>query len=462
MTCKEGRNMTSRHGDSASAVLYFCSLAYSQPTPIGIAMLRVLLCLLFGLLLGFTLPAQAEKRVALVIGNGAYTNSPALSNPANDAAAVTASLKALEFDVTQVIDGNHRQMLDAMSAFGRAASGADVALVFYAGHGVQVSGRNWLLPVAATIGAETDLPAQAIRISDMMEVMETSGAALKLMILDACRNNPLPKAASRGASRGLARLEANTAGTMITFATAPGKTAADGLGKNSPFTAALVQHITTPGLEIRQLMGRVRETVYKSTGKQQLPWVNEALIGEFYFAGKDPNAVPVPVAPPKVVAVAKPQPQRSGLSEKEAFGLAQSLNTTGGWDAFLQQFPSGAYAAFATAARDKLTAPQPQNQTQQLAVVTPQATPAPASSGFLFPNSHRQRISPDQLNGLSKRQLRIARNEIFARRGRHFKSADLRRHFKQFSWYRPRTWNPRLNRVEKANVRLIKNTEKWR
>ncbi|NNF80448.1 MAG: hypothetical protein HKN05_20695, partial [Rhizobiales bacterium] len=151
-------------------------------------MLRSILIVLVWLALAASGPAQAERRVALVIGNGAYTNSPALNNPANDAAVVAASLKALKFEVIRLINGNHRRMLDAMAAFGRAASGADVALVFYAGHAVQVSGRNWLLPVASTISAETDLPAQAIRTSDIMEMMETSGAALKLMILDACRN----------------------------------------------------------------------------------------------------------------------------------------------------------------------------------------------------------------------------------------------------------------------------------
>ena len=418
---------------------------------------RVLFCLLVLVLLSFAAPAEAERRVALVIGNGAYTNAPALKNPVNDAAAVTASLKALNFAVTEVVNGTHRSMLDAMAAFGRAASGADVALVFYAGHGVQVAGRNWLLPVGSAISAETDLPAQAVRTGDIMDVMESSGASLKLMILDACRNNPLPTSASRGASRGLARVEARTAGTMITFATAPGDVAADGETANSPFTTALVQHITTPGLEIRQLMGRVRESVYKSTGKRQLPWVNEALIGEFYFAGKDPNATPIPVSKPKAITVVEAKPQATGPSEKEAFALAQSLNTTGAWDVFLKQFPNGPYAGFAAAARAKLTAPA-QNTAQTAAV---DAQPDP-SRGFLFPNSHRVRISPGQLEGLSKKQLRIARNEIFARRGRHFKSADLRRHFSQFGWYRPTTWNPRLNRIEKANVNLIKNTEQWR
>ena len=421
------------------------------------SMSRILLYLSILALLALAAPAHAERRVALVIGNGAYTKAPALKNPASDAAVVAASLKALKFKVTEVINGDHRRMLDAMSSFGRSASGADVALVFYAGHGVQVAGRNWLLPVGSNISAETDLPAQAVRTSDIMEVMEASGARLKLMILDACRNNPLPTSANRGASRGLARVEARTAGTMITFATAPGAVAADGDTANSPFTTALVQHITTPGLEIRQLMGRVRETVYKSTGKRQLPWVNEALIGEFYFAGKDPNATPVPVLKPKATTVVEAKPEATGPSEKEAFALAQSLNTIGAWDVFLQQFPSGPYAGFAAAAREKLASPA--QSTTQTAAAPPQANP---SEGFLFPDSHKVRITPGQLEGLSKKQLRIARNEIFARRGRHFKSADLQRHFGQFGWYRPRTWNPRLNRIEKANVNLIKNTEKWR
>ena len=406
-------------------------------------------------------PGLAEKRVAMVVGNGAYINAPALDNPANDAALIAESLTALGFEVTKVVDGDHRQMLDAMSAFGRSATGADVALFFYAGHGVQVGGRNWLLPVSSSIKAETDLPSQAIRTNDIMEVMEASGASLKLVLLDACRNNPLPKTASRGATRGLARLEARTAGTMISFATAPGDVAADGTGNNSPFTTALAQHIATPGLEIRQLMGRVREMVYKSTDKAQLPWVNEALIGEFYFAGKDPNAQPIPVAEPKAIVAV--QPKAEGPTEKEAFAMAQSINNKAAWDAFLGQFPGGAYAAFATAARDKLSAPAA-NQTAAVDNTPPAAAPPSAdrSVGFIFPDSGSRRIAQRELDALSKGDLRIARNEIFARRGRYFKSTDLKQYFSQFPWYQPHTWQPKINSIEKANVKLIKKVESWR
>lgn len=230
--------------------------------------------------------ALADGKVALVIGNGAYQSMPALANPSNDANLIAGKLAGLGFDVVRIIDGDRRAFRDGLTVFGRRAQGADVALVFYAGHGVQVNGRNWLLPVDAEIQASTDLPGQAVKADDLLEIMDVSGARLKLVFLDACRNNPLPRSLSRGTSNGLARLEANAAGMMIAFATSPGDVALDGAGSNSPFTEALARLIDTPDLEVRHLMGRVRESVYTSTGERQLPWLNEALIGEFYFGGK--------------------------------------------------------------------------------------------------------------------------------------------------------------------------------
>ena len=231
-------------------------------------------------------PALAGGKAALVIGNGAYKAMPSLRNPANDANLIAGKLTALGFDVVRIIDGDRAAFWSGLKTFGRKAQDADVALVFYAGHGVQVNGRNWLLPVDAEIEASTDLPAQALRANDLLEIMEASGARLKLVFFDACRNNPLPRSLSRGASNGLARLEANAAGMMIAFATSPGDVALDGSGQNSPFTEALARHIDTPDLEVRHLMGRVRESVYTTTGERQLPWLNEALIGEFYFGGR--------------------------------------------------------------------------------------------------------------------------------------------------------------------------------
>ena len=249
-------------------------------------------------------PAHAASdRVALVIGNGAYRTMSALRNPPNDANLMSAKLSGLGFDVVRLVDGDKTAFAAALTEFGRKAQGADVALVFYAGHGVQVNGRNWLLPVDADIIASTDLPGQAIKANDLLEIMDISGARLKLVFFDACRNNPLPRSLSRGTSNGLARLEANAAGMMIAFATAPGDVALDGTGDNSPFTEALARLIDTPDLEVRHLMGKVRESVYVSTGERQLPWLNEALIGEFYFGGKTDPGSTVSNAP-KVAAIA--------------------------------------------------------------------------------------------------------------------------------------------------------------
>lgn len=241
--------------------------------------------------------ALAAGKVALVIGNGAYRTMPALRNPANDATLIASRLSELGFDVVRIIDGDRQDFWDGLTDFGRRAQNADVALVFYAGHGVQVNGSNWLLPVDAEIQASTDLPAQAMKADDLLEIMHASGARLKLVFFDACRNNPLPRSLSRGAANGLARLEANAAGMMIAFATSPGDVALDGSGNNSPFTEALARLIATPDLEVRHLMGKVRESVYTSTGERQLPWLNEALIGEFYFGGRSgESAVAAPPA----------------------------------------------------------------------------------------------------------------------------------------------------------------------
>ncbi|WP_068418987.1 caspase family protein [Labrenzia sp. OB1] len=245
---------------------------------------------LFVMVFAMSSMAHAAGKVALVIGNGNYQSMPALASPSNDANLIAGKLSELGFDVVRVIDGDRQAFQDGLTRFGRGAQGADVALVFYAGHGVQVDGRNWLLPVDADILTATDLPGQAVKADDLLEIMEASRARLKLVFLDACRSNPLPRSLSRGTTNGLARLEANAAGMMIAFATAPDEIALDGSGSNSPFTEALARMIGTPDLEVRQLMGRVRDSVYTSTGERQEPWLNDTLIGEFYFGGKSEDS----------------------------------------------------------------------------------------------------------------------------------------------------------------------------
>ena len=250
--------------------------------------------------------ARAEKRVALVIGNGAYDNTSQLANPPNDAADMANALTGLGFDVVKVINGQKLEMERALRAFAKALDAADVALFFYAGHGLQVDGRNYMVPTNAAIESEQDLLFEAVDLGLPVNLMETSGARVNLVILDACRNNPLARSLARSirasgratpVGNGLAEI-AGAAGTLIAFATKPGATAADGEGRNSPFTSALLRWIATPGIEVRSMFGRVRETVFSETGKRQIPWVNEALLGDFYFAAPPATkmAEPAPAA----------------------------------------------------------------------------------------------------------------------------------------------------------------------
>jgi uncharacterized caspase-like protein len=236
--------------------------------------------------------------VALVIGNGAYTHVRALPNPPNDAHAIAKSLRDIGFSVSEGIDLDRATMQKTIRDFLREAVRAQVALVYYAGHGVQIDGRNFLVPVDIEIQAGG-------RMTDAMVDMDTIMAGLddqvrtNILILDACRNNPMAsRVASAEPSRAVeagsglaapASLGAGStlgAGTLIAFATAPGQVALDGEGANSPFSAALSRHIGTPGLEVQQMLTRVRSEVVAATKSKQVPWSNSSLLGEVYLVEK--------------------------------------------------------------------------------------------------------------------------------------------------------------------------------
>jgi tetratricopeptide (TPR) repeat protein len=240
----------------------------------------------------------AVRRVALVIGNGGYTHVKALPNPSNDARSIAKSLRAIGFTVSEGIDLNRAAMQNTIREFLREAATAQVAVVYYAGHGVQVDGRNYLVPVDVQFQSGS-------RMTDTMMDMDTIMAGLddqvrtNILILDACRNNPMAQqTASAGANRAIeagSGLAAPTslgagstlgAGTLIAFATAPGQVALDGEGANSPFSAALSRHIGTPGLEVQQMLTRVRAEVVAATKSKQVPWSNSSLLGEVYLAEK--------------------------------------------------------------------------------------------------------------------------------------------------------------------------------
>jgi uncharacterized caspase-like protein len=228
-------------------------------------------------------PALAEKRVALVIGNSAYQNVGRLTNPANDA-AITTIFKNANFDVVDSRrDLSTTEMRKALREFTTKARDADVAVVYYAGHGIEVDGTNYLIPVDAQLETDTDVFDETFPLDRVLVAVEPA-KQLRLVILDACRDNPFSKTmkrtlGSRAVGRGLAKVEPSSPNTMIAFAAKAGSTASDGDSKNSPFAAALVDHLTKPGLDLRKAFGFVRDDVLKATGNKQEPFVYGSLGG---------------------------------------------------------------------------------------------------------------------------------------------------------------------------------------
>jgi tetratricopeptide (TPR) repeat protein len=238
----------------------------------------------------------AGRRIALVIGNGAYAHVTALPNPPNDAHAVAKTLRDIGFEVTESINADHATLEKVTSNFIVGATGAKIAVLYYAGHGVQIDGHNFLVPVDIQHDSVPKLMAQMTDMDNLLAGLDDN-IRTNILIFDACRNNPFEKVADAGGSRsisisiGLASpgsLGAGAtagAGTLIAFATAPGKVALDGEGANSPFSIALTKFMPTPGVEVQQMLTRVRADVVAATDSKQVPWSNSSLLGEVYLAG---------------------------------------------------------------------------------------------------------------------------------------------------------------------------------
>ena len=265
-------------------------------------------------------PAVAAGRLALVMGNSAYRNAPALDNPANDAADLAQALRAIGFDVIETRDATREAMAGAVRDFSERIGTADVALFFYAGHGLQMNGENYLLPVDARIESAADVRFNTINLTDIQQEMEGGGRA-NIIMLDACRNNPFADKLARDhrgvTTRGLGRLEATGVGSLVVFSTQPNNVAFDGNGRNSPFTSALLKHIAAPGLEVRQMISKVRGDVLAATDQKQVPWDNSSLVGDVYLAGPTPSVAAAPTPAPAPVATAVPAAQTAMITPVE-------------------------------------------------------------------------------------------------------------------------------------------------
>ena len=268
-------------------------------------MLRLTGLILFVLAAMTGVAAGAESKAALVIGNGAYQALPVLNNPANDAADMAVALGRLGYKVTLVRDGDLATMTDGLRTFLHDAGHADSAVVYYSGHGMQVNGENYLLPVSARIRDQLDVDGQALSLSKLGGLLDAAAPKVKLFILDSCRDNPLLAAGNKslGGNKGLARVEiAGDGGTLVAYATRPGSVAADGAGRNSPFTTALLVRMAMPDVDIRRMFALVRKDVVDATSGAQVPLVDDGIIGDFSLGtgivADNPSPQPPLVQPP--------------------------------------------------------------------------------------------------------------------------------------------------------------------
>jgi hypothetical protein len=316
--------------------------------PAWLIIISVALCLA-------VLPVRAEKRVALVIGNAAYRDAP-LKNPVNDARAMAAKLKDLGFRVVQRENTTKLEMERAVADFGDLLDADTVGLVFYAGHGLQIDGRNYLVPIDARIASQTRVRLEAVDVDVLLEQMGAAGSRVNIVILDACRNNPFERR-FRSYEGGLAQINAPQ-GTLIAYATAPGKTAADGTGAHGLYTSELLRALDLPGLPVEEVFKRVRVQVSRASGGAQTPWEASSLIGSFSFREAAP--------------VASPGAPTSVDRELMFWSSIQASDDPAMFDAYLRQFPNG---TFAELARTKAAALR---QRKSVPAAAPVAAPAPA------------------------------------------------------------------------------------
>ena len=302
---------------------------------------KILICLVFTI---FYLPtAFAEKRTALVIGNASYRSSP-LKNPVNDATEITRYLKIYDFDVIEKRDATCKEMRRAIDLFYEKLKKTDVGLFYYAGHGIQLNGHNYLIPVDTNIVSESDVEFDSIDAGRVLGKMEDAGNRLNIVILDACRNNPFQRS-FRSTQSGLAQMDAPR-GSIVAYATAPGSVAVDGEGDHGLYTSNLIRNMQVPGLKIEDVFKRTRNDVEaesKALGILQTPWESSSLTGDFYFVTEINGAI---VDPPveKKIAV-----HQNGFPDKESLFWQSIMDSTDikMFDLYMQKYPQGTFLEIA-------------------------------------------------------------------------------------------------------------------
>lgn len=328
----------------------------------------------------------AAKRVALVIGNEAYENVERLRNPANDARALAKKLKSIGFDQVDLhLDLSAGKLRRTLGQFARVAAGAEVALVYFAGHGIEVGGANYVIPTDARLSHADDVEFEAVPLSSVLYALNRA-SKLKLVILDACRDNPFQNSmkksgATRSVGRGLARVKPTGGHTLVAYAAKEGTLAIDGAGNNSPFAAALVKHIATPSLDVRLVFGRVRDDVMRATGGKQEPFVYGSLPGSRLFlaaqTAQEADPKPAPAA-----NVANPQTNTQLAVELAYWNTIKESMNPAAVQSYLDRFPNGQFVVLAQLQLEKaLKTKVPKQNESEVAVLQPaKQTPPPTDT----------------------------------------------------------------------------------
>ena len=332
--------------------------------------------------------AIADQRVALVIGNSSYQHAPRLPNPVNDAAILTDTFRRSGFSMVEARnDLSATEMRRTLRDFAAKARDADIAVIYYAGHGIEIDGTDYLIPTDARLDSDSDVYDETVSLDRVLVAIEPA-RRLRLVILDACRDNPFSKTmkrtvASRSVGRGLAKVEPSSPNTLVAFAAKAGFTALDGSGKNSPFAIALANHLATPGLDLRKAFGYVRDEVLKATNNKQEPFIYGSLGGD-----------DVVLAP---LAAAAASPTASADSASRDYEFAERVGTREAWDFYIAAHPNGFYTDLAKAQRNKLAAAASRPAASADDNAKPPAKPddKKSSVSILTPLANRQEAKPE-------------------------------------------------------------------
>ena len=424
---------------------------------------------LLGAMPGF---AEAAQRIALVIGNSAYRPGYELRNPVADARAVAQNLSDLGFTVTVIMDSDLATAQKALDSFVPDGIEAEAAIIYYAGHGAMINGRSFMLPTDFSMSNFDEIDKEALATDRMLQTLSSTHASVKLLLFDACRNNPLE---SRGATviEKPEEGEARTQDMLIAFSTAQGMTALDGSGNHSPFAEGLLDNLGKANEELADIMRAVSLHVREKTEGRQTVWIENSLTRRFYFTAVSPA-----VSPGKVVDLTPPEPDAdigvifansseellspADLEGRDATTLRLARNEIFARNGRI--FNDAALRAhFVKFDWYRPTSYEPQlNQIekQNVALIRQfEMNQSAPKAGFLFADSDRRLLTAQELKSLDKAELRNARNEIYARRGRKFVRKEVSDYFKQFDWYRPQFGEVELTFLEAQNVALIQKFE---